>query len=68
MLLLLQGSIGAQLWGNQAVTRLNWNQAAVMPDSYAGVFPPDSQGPLIYNFVSHDLHFLSACTIVGFDL
>lgn len=46
------GSIGAQLWGNQAVTRVKWSRAAVMPDSYAGVFPPGSQGPLIYDYVS----------------
>lgn len=45
------GSIGAQLWGNQIVTNLKWNQAAVIPDSYAGVFPEGSQGPLIYDFV-----------------
>jgi len=44
------GSIGAQLWGNQIVTNLKWNQAAVIPDSYAGVFPEGSQGPLIYDF------------------
>lgn len=54
------GSIGAQLWGNQAVTRLKWDRAAVMPDSYAGVFPPGSQGPLIYNFVSK--HALLLCS------
>ena len=53
------GSIGAQLWGNQAVTRVKWSQAAVMPDSYAGVFPPGSQGPLIYDFVSSSLPFSS---------
>jgi hypothetical protein len=46
------GSIGAQLWGNQVVTRLQWDQAAVVPDSYAGVFPEGSQGPLIYDYVS----------------
>lgn len=48
------GSIGTQLWGNQVVTRLKWDRAAIMPDSYAGVFPPGSQGPLIYNYVSPD--------------
>lgn len=44
------GSIGAQLWGNQAVTRLKWTEAAVIPDSYAGVFPEGSQGPLIKGY------------------
>jgi len=44
------GSIGAQLWGNQAVKRIKWDKAAVIPDSYAGVFPDGSQGPLIYEY------------------
>lgn len=44
------GSIGAQLWGSEVVRRFKWQEAAVVPDSYAGVFPEGSQGPLIYDF------------------
>ena len=44
------GSVGAQLWGKTIVQSLSWKVAAVIPDSYAGVFPPGSQGPLIYNY------------------
>jgi len=44
------GSIGAQAWGNQVLKAIKWTNAAIVPDSYAGVFPPGSQGPLIYGF------------------
>jgi hypothetical protein len=44
------GSIGAQVFGNQILRSLKWKQAAVVPDSYAGVFPPGTQGPLIYSY------------------
>lgn len=44
------GSVGAQLWSAQVTKTLKWKQAAVIPDSYAGVFPPGSQGPLVYNY------------------
>lgn len=54
------GSIGAQLWGNEATKQINWKHAAVIPDSYAGVFPDGSVGPLIYNFGFCSSGFLSA--------
>jgi len=44
------GSIGTQLWADTVLTSVKWNQAAIIPDSYAGVFPDGSEGPLIYNF------------------
>jgi len=44
------GSIGAQIWAETALKQLAWNHAAVVPDSYVGVFPPGTQGPLIYDF------------------
>ena len=62
------GSVGAQLWGKTIVETLSWKVATIVPDSYAGVFPPGSQGPLIYdyglctvapNFLSPDL--VAAC-------
>lgn len=53
------GSIGAQLWGKQVLTALKWKQAAVVPDSYAGVFPEGSLGPLIYEYGFCSSGFLS---------
>eukprot|EP01040_Poterioochromonas_malhamensis_P003221 gene3221-3433_t len=44
------GSIGAQMWGQELLSKLKWQKAAVVPDSYAGVFPDNSLGPLIYDF------------------
>jgi hypothetical protein len=44
------GSIGTQIWANQIMRSLSWKQAAVVPDSYAGVFPAGTQGPLIYSY------------------
>ena len=44
------GSIGAQLWANTVLEKLQYKTAAVVPDSYAGIFPDGSEGPLIYSF------------------
>lgn len=45
------GSVGAQLWSDTLLkTFPNWEQAAVVPDSYAGVFPSGVLGPLIRGF------------------
>jgi peptidase E len=41
------GSIGAQIWASTILTTLKWSMAGVIPDSYAGVFPPTVQGSLI---------------------
>jgi hypothetical protein len=51
------GSIGAQMWGNKILTSLRWKTSAVVPDSYAGVFPEGTQGPLIYDF--------GACSVIN---
>jgi hypothetical protein len=53
------GSIGAQLWADQVLKQLPWKRAAVIPDSYAGVFPPGSVGPLIYEYGFCSAGFLS---------
>lgn len=53
------GSVGAQLWSNQVVSSLKWSTAAVVPDSYAGVFPDGSMGPLIYSYGFCNSGFLS---------
>lgn len=44
------GSIGAQLWSNQLVTHLSADRVAIIPDSYAGLFPDNTQGPLVYEY------------------
>jgi hypothetical protein len=44
------GSIGAQIWGTTILEALSWSKAAIIPDSYAGVFPDGSQGPLVYGY------------------
>lgn len=44
------GSVGTQLWSKVLLSTFKYQIAAVVPDSYAGVFPPDSQGPLIRSF------------------
>jgi hypothetical protein len=53
------GSVGAQLWANQVLGALAFKTAAVIPDSYAGVFPPGSEGPLIFNYGFCSSGFLS---------
>lgn len=54
------GSIGAQLWGKTIVESLQWKTAAIMPDSYAGLFPEGTMGPVIYEYNFCDSGFLSA--------
>lgn len=45
------GSLGAQIWGANILRTLPiHDRAAIVPDSYAGVFPPNSIGPLLKSF------------------
>lgn len=44
------GSLGTQLWAKEVLQSLPWRTAAVVPDSYAGVFPPGTVGPLMYAY------------------
>lgn len=53
------GSLGAQLWYDQIASTLKYSKVAVVPDSYAGVFPPGSQGPLIKDYGFCKSGFLS---------
>jgi len=53
------GSLGAQVWAREILSELKYKQAAVVPDSYAGVFPEGSLGPLIYDFGFCNAKFLS---------
>lgn len=54
------GSIGTQLWADTVLKSLQWNQAAIIPDSYAGVFPEGSEGPLIKGFGFCETPLISA--------
>jgi hypothetical protein len=53
------GSIGAQLWADTVMKTLKWSKAAVIPDSYAGIFPDGTSGPLVYNYGFCTSGFLS---------
>jgi len=48
------GSLGAQVWADNILTEFKTNlpyqRAAVIPDSYIGVFPDGSQGPTMIDF------------------
>lgn len=48
------GALGTQIWASSVLSQLKWTHAAVVPDSYAAVFPSGSQGKLLasYNFCS----------------
>lgn len=54
------GSLAAQVWGNEIVRRLGRpHRSAFVLDSYAGYFPGNSEGVLIYEFGACELYFLS---------
>ena len=54
------GSLGVQAWAHEILAQLGdkygFDDAAVVPDSYAGVFPPDSQSQTIMDFGGETLH------------
>lgn len=58
------GSLGAQIWYDQLVHQLQYRTVAVMPDSYAGVFPPGAIGPLFYDYNFCSSGFLSEALYV----
>lgn len=53
------GSVGAQLWGKEVLASVKWERAAVVPDSYAGIFPEGTTGPLVYGYGFCTAGFLS---------
>jgi len=57
------GSLGVQAWAHEVMMQLDdaygFDDAAVVPDSYAGVFPPDSQSQTIQDF--------GACNVSALD-
>ena len=56
------GSLGVQAWAHEVMMQLDdaygFDDAAVVPDSYAGVFPPDSQSQTIQDFGACDVSAL----------
>jgi hypothetical protein len=44
------GSVGTQFWADTLLTAFPAQHAAVIPDSYAGVFPDGTIGPLMAQF------------------
>jgi len=59
------GALGTMAWSNSLLSTFQYNKAAVIVDSYMGVFPPGTQGPTIKNFGSCNLpvfaDFRDAC-------
>jgi hypothetical protein len=44
------GSLGSQFWAQKIFKQLPYERAAVVLDSYAGVFPKGSLGPIFHDF------------------
>jgi len=44
------GAIGAQLWARSWLQSFDYKKAAVIADSYAGVYPQDTQGPVFRSY------------------
>merc|ERR1719336_1501674 len=44
------GALGTMAWSNYLLSAFEYNKAAVIVDSYMGVFPSGTQGPTIKNF------------------
>jgi len=44
------GAMGVQAWADHLLGAFKYKAAAVIADSYAGIFPPGTQGPYIFDF------------------
>jgi hypothetical protein len=54
------GSLASQLWGNEIVKRLGYpKRAAIVLDSYIGLFPDGIEGEMIYGLGMCELSFIS---------
>ena len=54
------GALAAQVWGNEIIRRLQYpKRAAVVADSYIGLFPADLEGQMMYDYGMCDLYFLT---------
>lgn len=54
------GSVGVQMWADKLLTTFPSENVAIVPDSYAGLFPPDSVGPLMKSYGVCDTDLISA--------
>ena len=53
------GALASQIWGNEVIKQLNYpKRAAIVPDSYVGLFPPGLEGQLIFEYGMCELDFL----------
>jgi hypothetical protein len=54
------GALASQIWGNELVERFNYPaKAAVVADSYLGVFPGNVEGEVIFDLGMCSLSFMS---------
>merc|ERR1719433_2416852 len=53
------GALGTMAWSHQLLSDFQYSKAAVIVDSYMGVFPGGTQGPTIKNFGSCNLPIFS---------
>lgn len=53
------GSVGVQMWADKLLTTFPAETVAIVPDSYAGLFPPNSVGPLMKNYGVCDTDLIS---------
>jgi hypothetical protein len=53
------GSLGSQLWAPEILKQIPFKRAAVLPDSYVGVFPEGTVGPILYDYGFCESGFLS---------
>mmetsp|Transcript_2400 Transcript_2400/g.3684 ORF Transcript_2400/g.3684 Transcript_2400/m.3684 type:complete len:462 (-) Transcript_2400:1413-2798(-) len=44
------GSLGAQVWTDRILSTVKHTHAVVVPDSYVGVFPPNTAATLMYDY------------------
>jgi hypothetical protein len=56
------GSLGTQFWARYVLETMLYDQAAVLADSYAGVFPDSTIVPIMRNWKSTDLPLWSSST------
>lgn len=56
------GSLGTQFWARYMLETMLYDEAAVLADSYAGVFPDSAIVPIMKNWKSTDLPLWSSST------
>lgn len=66
------GSLGAAIWADDLLSSFSHGKGSVVLDSYAGVFPPGTQGPLLAAIGACDVPimrpFQESCTDGSFEI